>query len=63
MCGKKGEPERPHNATALGKGSQLGEGAELPTGCGMEIQANLIWILSGRGSAADLGVTLDFIYL
>lgn len=63
MCGKKGEPERPHNATALRKGRQLREGAELPTGCGREIQANLIWILSGRGSATDLGVMLDFIYL
>lgn len=48
---------------ALRKCRRLGEGVELFTGCGMEIQANFIRISSGKGPAAGVWVMLDFYFI
>ena len=38
-------------------------GTELSTGCGLEMQANLIWISSGRVPAADIWVMEGFYFI
>lgn len=51
------------NVIALRKCRRLGEGDELFPGCGMEIQANLIRISSGKGPAAGMWVMLDSYFI